>query len=428
MTQKKKEASKAKGLKKSAVSIGRLSAALARDIRGETLKTHAAGLAYTTLVTIVPFLAISFAVLKGLGMHNQMEPFIISLLDPLGDQGREIAEKIVSFVDNIKVGVLGSVGLAILVYGVMNMMRKIEAAFNVIWRVKRERTALQRFRDYLGALFIGPFLISLSVAMAEVFSSTSLFATKFGFDFSTALPVSVTGIVPYALFTIAFAALYVFMPNTHVRIIPALIAGSVTAALWKVMGKVFSVFVVGAGSYAAIYSAFAALMLLMIWIYLGWLIVLIGAAMAYYLQNPTSQKMIRNGRALSARVREKAALLICGEIGRAFYAGEPPPSLQALSAATDLPSVITADTVEMLTASGLLVVTGKAFSAGYIPGRPFDETTVADMLKKLRSVEEQEGISFPSLQPAKAADALLEAATAAADREWAKKTLKQLAE
>jgi len=359
--------------KKCALFLIHIFTALLRDIKEGNLKTHAAGLAYVTIVTIAPLLAISFSILKGLGIHNQMEPLIINFLDPLGAQGQDIAEKIITFVDNIKVGILGSVGLAILVFGVMSMMGKIEAAFNDIWRVRQKRSIVQRTRDYFSVLFIGPLFMSISVAMTEMFSNKNFLTAKFGMNFSDKFLNPVTEIIPYALFVFAFTALYMFMPNTQVKFVPAAIAGILAAVMWKFMGQLFGVFVVGAGSYAAIYSAFAALMLLMIWIYLGWMIVLIGAAMAYYIQNPSSYKIARHFRALSRRVREKAALLICSEIGRVFYACKAPISLHTLARRVQLPSIIVTDIVETLSNAGILISTGKPLRSCYIPGCPFDE-------------------------------------------------------
>lgn len=397
-----------------------------RDLRDDGLKIHASGLAYVTLVTIVPLLAISFSVLKGIGLHNQVEPLIIGLLGPLGEQSGDIAKRIVAFVDNINVGVLGFVGFAMLVIAVLKMMRRIEAAFNEIWRVRRERLMAQRVRDYLGILFVGPLFMSLSVAMTEVLRNKSFIAGKIGVNVPEGLLSPAITAVPYALLILAFTALYMFMPNTQVKIAPAAIAGTMSAVMWKIMGKLFSSFVVGAGSYAAIYSVFATLMLLMVWIYLCWMIVLIGASVSYYIQNPSSQKVPRRFRAPTARVREKAALCVCSEVGRAFYAGEEPVTAYALATRVGVPSVILSDVLEMLEAAKILVATGKGFSAAYIPGCPFDGVTVGEMLARVRAVEEAGGVKIKDIKGPPALDTLLAAVDDAAGRELAKKTLKDI--
>lgn len=414
------------GLKEAAFGLYSFLRAIVRDISDDALKIHASGLAYVTLVTIVPLLAISFSLLKGLGIHNQVEPFLESLLRPLGDKSGEVAGNIVAFIDNINVGVLGIVGIAVLIFAVLDMMRRIEAAFNDIWRVKRERTILQRVRDYLGVLFIAPLFMSLSVAMTEAMRNQS-FLARTGIVIPDSLLNPAIGAVPYILFVLAFTGLYMFMPNTPVRVVPAALAGALVAVLWKIMGKIFSVFVVGAGSYAAIYSAFATLILLMVWIYLCWLIVLIGASVAYYLQNPSSQRVSRRFRALTARVWEKTALLTCGEIGRAFYAGEEPPATTALATRIGMPSIILTDILDALVAAGILAtVRTRAFGGGYIPACPFDELTVGDMLMRLENSDEKTGVTAAEIKAPADVESLLAAAQAAARRELAKKTLKQI--
>jgi membrane protein len=414
-------------LKGGALQVARLVLALVRDLRGDGLKIHASGLAYITLVTMVPLLAISFSVLKGLGLHNQAEPFITSLLSPLGEQSREISTRIVSFIDNVQVSVLGLAGLGFLILAVLDMMRRIEAAFNDIWRVRRERTLFQRVRDYLGLLFIGPLFLSLSMALTEVLRNKYFLAWKIGAAFPDGLLSPLAGAIPYGLFILTFTVLYMFMPNTQVRLVPAAIGGTLTAVLWKVMGKLFSVFVVEAGSYDAIYSVFAALMLLMVWVYLCWVIVLIGASVAYYIQNPSNLRISRRFRALTARVRERIALRVCGETGRAFYAEEVPPTSYALAARLGLPSIVLADIIEALLAADILAVAGKTFSAGYIPGCPFDEVTVGEALARFRAAEEKGGMRPGDVKSLPEAEEILDAAEEAAQRVLSKKTLKQVA-
>ena len=117
----------------------RVSYALIRDLREGQLTLRAMSLVYTTILSLVPLMAISFSILKGFGVHNQVEPVLLNLLAPLGDKGVEISERIVGFMDNVKVGVLGSLGFVLLFYTVVSLMQKIERAFNYVWQIKTER-------------------------------------------------------------------------------------------------------------------------------------------------------------------------------------------------------------------------------------------------------------------------------------------------
>ena len=137
-----------------AIQVVRFFYVMGRDIADGQLNLRAMSLVFTTLLSLVPLLAISFSVLKGFGIHNEIEPILMNLLSPLGEKGSEIALRIIEFVENIKVGVLGSVGLGLLVYTVMSLMQKIERAFNFAWRVNTPRSFSQRFSGYLSVLMV----------------------------------------------------------------------------------------------------------------------------------------------------------------------------------------------------------------------------------------------------------------------------------
>src|SRR5690554_4428770 len=129
-------------------------------------------LVYTTLLSIVPLLALSFSVLKAMGVHQRMEPLLYQFFEPMGPQGMEVAERILGFVDNMRVGVLGSVGLALLVYTVISLVQKIERSFNTIWRVPEMRSMAQRFSNYLSVIMVGPLLMVSAIGVtAAIFSS-----------------------------------------------------------------------------------------------------------------------------------------------------------------------------------------------------------------------------------------------------------------
>lgn len=404
----------------------RLFMAVGRDLQDGFLSLRATSLVYTTLLSLAPLLAISFAVLKGFGVHNQTEPFLREFLSPLGPQGDVIAVRVVEFVDNIQVGVLGVVGVGLLIFSVLSLMQKIERAFNQIWNVRGTRSFIMRVRDYLGALMIGPLFMFLSVGITASLQHAEILQRWLQFDIvSLALDKTVL-VVPYVLFALAFTSLYMFMPNTRVRFVPAFVAGVVTGVLWKGLGWLFGVFVAGSASYAAIYSAFAAIILLIFWLYIGWLTVLAGASLAYYLQYPSNQRLARGIRHLSLRVKEKLALLLVAEIGRVFYAkGEPLTSLN-LSRRLHIPVMAVDDVLEGLVRSGLLVLTGKT-EQQLIPGKPFDATSIHDMFRLLMAADEEGSVQFSQLKPSETTDRIIELSDRASRVVLGNITLKQLA-
>ena len=137
----------------------RILTATARDIAEGILTLRAMGLVYTTLLSLVPLLAVSFSVLKGFGVHNQVEPMLLSMLEPLGEKGVELTNKIIGFVDNVNVRVLGSLSLVFLFYTVVSLMTKIEQSLNSTWRIRGGRNFIQRITEYLSVVMIGPILI-----------------------------------------------------------------------------------------------------------------------------------------------------------------------------------------------------------------------------------------------------------------------------
>lgn len=367
-------------------AVARLLIAVGRDLHEGYLTLRATSLVYTTLLSFAPLLAICFSVLKGMGAHDQIEPFLRKFLEPLGGQSADIAARIVEFVDKIQVGVLGSVGLILLVYSVISLMSKIETAFNDIWRVPNARPFALRLRDYLSVLLIGPLFLFLSVGMTASVQHMDFFSRYLDINMVNIATTWIFSIVPYVLFMLAFAALYMFMPNTNVKAGPALTAGFVTGVMWKLLGWLFGIFVTGSASYAAIYSAFAALVLFMIWLYTGWLIVLAGASICYYLQNPSNQRLPRSFRHLGTRNREKLALQIVAEIGADFYGAQAGYDAQALAAKLLLPAIVVEDVVNDLMHIHVLTVSEEG-AKHYVPARPLDATTVDHMLTALRGID-----------------------------------------
>ena len=258
-----------------------------RDFLDGMLTLQAMSLVYTTLLSLVPLIAVSFSVLKGFGVHNQVEPMLFNLLAPLGDKGIEITQRIIEFVENTRAGVLGSLGLALLFYTVVSLIQKIERSFNYTWRVTEHRPFAQRFSDYLSVVLLGPLLIFSALGVTASVMHSEAMQLLMSYETIGWLVQIVTRLVPYLLVIAAFTLVYIFVPNTRVKVKSALAGAVVAGVLWETIGWAFASFVVTSAKYTAIYSAFATLIFFMIWLYLCWMILLIGASIAFYVQNPT---------------------------------------------------------------------------------------------------------------------------------------------
>ncbi len=407
-------------------TVLRVTVAVVRDIREANFDERASSLSYNTLLSLAPLLAVIFSILKAVGVRDVFEPFLRGFLRPLGGNATEAARWIASFVDKIQISVLGTVGIAFLLYSVWAIIGKVEQAFNDIWRVRETRSFFRLLRDYVAVLLIGPVLLLLSMGMTAALHEAAFIPDWLYLDTSGNSLAAPVASVPYLLFMLAFTAMYMLIPNTRVPVKPALIAGLITGITWKLLGRLFAVFVAGSASYAAIYSAFAALALLMIWVYAGWMTVLAGASLCYYLQHPSNLPLSRKVTGLSGRFREKAALQLCAEIGRAFYKKEPSPTLPQLATHMRMPSQAVQQVASDLVQSGMLAETGDAGNA-FIPKRDFDATTVDEMLEALRGAGEGGVLQSQKIHGSATVDAVLKIHGTALHDKLGKITLKQLA-
>ena len=366
---------------------GRTAYALVRDVVSGNLTLHAMSLVYTTLLSIVPLLALSFSVLKALGVHQRMEPFLFQFFRPMGPQGVEIAEQILGFVDNMKVGVLGSVGLALLVYTVVSLVQKIERSFNMIWRVPDMRSMAQRFSNYLSVIMVGPLLMVSAIGISATIFSSAFVQALMEIEPLGSMIVFATRFTPFMLVVGAFTFVYVFIPNTRVKLRYAFIGGLVAGISWQAAGMLFASFVAGSAKYAAIYSSFAIGIILLIWVYLNWMILLLGSSIAFYLQNPGSVAKRREVQ-LAPELQERVALALMWMVARPFSRGEPAPQQESLEYQMHVPGEITRNIRDKLSRAGLLSLAGRNGDQ-LVPGRALDLITVGNVLQAVRRDEDR---------------------------------------
>jgi membrane protein len=410
----------------------RLAYAVTLDATRGQLTLRAMGLVYTTLLSLVPLLAVSFSMLKAFGVHNQMEPMLGRLLAPLGPKGSEITERVVEFVENIQVGVLGALGMVLLLYTVIALIQKIEQAFNATWRVQRLRRFSQRFSDYLSVLLVGPVL---------VFSALGLTATVLGSETVRELAeipgfglliATTAKLLPYALIIGAFTFVYIFVPNTRVRFVSALCGATAAGILWQSTGWVFGTFIAGTASrYTAVYSAFASLILFMIWLYLSWLILLIGATVAYYHQHPRRLVIVGDETRLSPALMERVALSVMALVAHAHYQREPTLTLDDLANRLGLPVDTVMEAVNALTHRGLLATLDdndtRLGAGGLVPGTPLEETRVSEVIDAARHHRESDGLEPGSMTTPPVVARYMAATEATLAEQFGEMTVRQLA-
>lgn len=407
------------------IHTARIIFAIGRDLTQGLLTLRAMSLVYTTLLSLVPLLAVSFSVLKAFGVHNQIEPLLLNLLAPLGPQGLEITTNIIGFVENMKVGILGTLGMALLFYTVVALMQKIESAFNQIWHVTQPRTFAQRFSDYLSVLMIGPVLVISALGMTGTMLNISAVQWLAGFEPFGSLIELVTRLIPYFLIIGVFAFIYMFIPNTKVTFKAAFSGALVAGVLWQTLGWGFASFIVSSTKYTAIYSAFATLMFFLIWLYLGWLVMLIGASIAFYVQNADYLNSPVRNRHLSSQMKDRLAVLIMSRIAKQFYHQQSACTARELASHVHMPMDLVGEVLSALEQQSVIKQSNDKTPV-YLPARPLEDLSVKQVLDAVRRAGEDAHFGTSLMPSDPAIEAVFEAIDESIKQSAANQSIKQL--
>jgi membrane protein len=344
--------------------------------RDDVLNLQAMSLTYSTLLSLVPFLAVMFSVLKAFGVQNALEPFLAQMLQPLGAEASEVTSRLISFVENIRVGILGAAGVALLFYTVVTLVGKIEDALNQIWRLPRSRSWGQRVTAYLSVVLVGPVMVFTALALTASAQSYWLVERLFKIGFVSYIFTLTTSVMPFLLLCATFTFLYKLIPYTKVRLTSALVGGAAAGLLWQLVGMGFAAFVANSAQYAAIYSSFAIVIVFLVWVYVGWLIFLTGAEVAYFHQHPHAFIREALHGARGHRFQEWLALSALVEITRRHFSDRPPWQPTELAASLGVSSL--ENFIDDFVRAGILL--RSADPEGVALARPPESVTVKDIL------------------------------------------------
>jgi membrane protein len=365
-----------KALSKIKNSFYRATAVANARYRDDVLNLQAMSLTYSTLLSLVPFLAVMFSVLKAFGVQNALEPFLARMLAPLGSEASALTSRIIGFVDNLRVGILGGVGLAMLFYTVVTLVAEVEDALNRIWRLPRSRTWPQRITAYLSVVLVGPVMVFTALTLTASAQSYWLVERLVRIGFIGDVFTLTTNVMPFILFCGTFTFLYKIIPYTKVRLGSALVGGTVAGILWQLVGMAFAAFVANSAQYAAIYSSFAIIIVFLIWLHVGWLIFLIGAEVAYFHQHPHAFVREAQPGSKSHRFQEWLTLAALVEITRRHISDRPPWPETELAGHLGVSSVETI--INDFVRAGILL--RSAEPVGVALARPPDSVTIKEIL------------------------------------------------
>ncbi len=364
----------------------RFAYALLRDFLDGELSLRAMSLVYTTMLAVVPLLAFSFSVLKGLGFHRTLAPLLERVLEPLGPRAGEITQRVIGFIDNVSGSTLASIAILLLLYTALSMAHKVESSFNFVWRVDRSRSLARRFSEYLSVIFVGPLVLSIALGFTATVASTAAASRLKEIQPIGGWLVSSSAFLPYLLVFAAFSFLYVFVPNTRVRLKPALIGALFAGVLWAAGGRMFATFVVTTSRTLAIYASFAIVIFAMLWLYWSWLILLFGAQLAFYVQNPDSLRIGHRREPVSNALRERLALGSMLLVTREFAADGVRWTIETLAADMRVPRHLLEPVIASLVGAELLTLTA---DQRLTPARDPRAIRVLDVLAVVRGAEHE---------------------------------------
>ncbi len=385
--------------------IKRLSIAIFREYQEGGLRLRAMSLVYISLLSLAPLLAVSFSILKGFGVHNQIEPLLLELLAPLGNNGKEIVANLIFFVENIKVGVLGFVGFIMLFYTAISLLAQIEDCFNHIWRVSKPRSLYRRFTDYLSVILIGPVLLFSAIGITASMSNSDFVKSLMRLEPFGTVYYSIVLLLPYVLIIAAFSFAYAFIPNSKIKPLPALAGGALAGLLWKSTGVLFAQFIAGSSHYSAIYSGFAALLLAMIWLYLSWLVLLMGSVIVFHLQYPNYLCFAKRRPHLSIECQENLAIILMVLIGQRHVKGGEAWTLQQLADSVNMPWEAVVEVLHALQHDGLLMTLED--DAGFVLAQDTDAILLSAVVQAIRSAGDHSSLNAERINAGKLTQQLL---------------------
>ncbi|MDB5105989.1 MAG: hypothetical protein JWP91_3678 [Fibrobacteres bacterium] len=370
-----------------------------RSFAGDRASVRAAALTLYTLLSIVPVMALLFGIAKGFGLETKLEDWLLTQFpeqEALMEQAVVFARRMLNSTQG---GVVAGAGVAFLIYSVVMVIGNIEKTFNHIWSISKPRSLGRKLSDYLSLILVGPFMVvgasSLNVYLATVLGKVSEASPL------TVLVGPIMQIVlralPLLLLWFLFTFIYVFLPNTKVRLVSGMFGGAVAALSYQVVQSFYINLQFGVSKANAVYGSFAALPLFLLWVQTSWHIVLFGAELTHQHQDFEKSDKMQAPPELSFRAIKRLSLIVCARIVKLFLNGEPPPNAERLGKDLSIPSRTLAEILRRLNLAGVVseIATPEPDVYAYQPARDPYQLKPVEILAALErqgeDLKEQEG-------------------------------------
>lgn len=355
----------------------------ARSFVNDKLSRKASALTYSTLLAIVPTLALIFAIARGFGFQMMIEQSLIENMPAQAENLERSFAFVNSYLEYAKGGVFVGIGIVVLLYSVWNLFSSIEDVFNEIWQIKKSRPIANQLMGYLSAVIIVPILLIVSSGFS-VFVNSSFTHTEIG---QIIIPVAGFGmkLVPYIIICIIFSVTYIIIPNTKVKISSALFAGVLAGLAFQALQMFYINGQIWLSSYNKIYGNFAALPLLLLWLQLSFLIFLFGANLAFAFQNNQNYSFETDVQKITRRYKDFLYLVILHLIVKRFENEKPPLTIEEISHENRIPLRLTSSLISKLSEAKILTtaISEDGISTTYLPAFDINKMTVALVFDRL---------------------------------------------
>ncbi len=374
----------------SAIRLLQFSIMVVEGFVRDRLLLRAAGLAYFTVLSLVPLLAVAVSIAGALGVGT--EAFVGWVESTFAAGSPSAQAEILTLVGHVDFGRLGSASAAVLFLTTLFAISNVESALNGIWGVTEARGWGRRFSDYLAVLVIGPVLGGLALSLSTSLHTPWLLERLLRVPLFARLSDVGFAQLPLLILSVAFAFLYGFLPNTRVRWTSAAIGGLVAGVLTVGAQHVYIDLSVGVTRANLFFGSFAVLPLLFAWIYVLWAVVLFGAEIAFAHQNLHQYRREVRGAPAGPAEREAIGLRAALEVARRFRDGDEPLDAGALSDALGVPVRTVREVADRLRAAGILLLQVREGGGEALQlGRPAERVSVQELLAVLRGGRERSG-------------------------------------
>lgn len=350
----------------------------------DRITERASALTYSTLLSIIPILAILFAIARGFGFDSLVESQFRSGV--ASQQAELIISWINSYLEHAQSGIFIGVGLVVLLWTVLILTDTIERSFNAIWQVKRPRSVMRKITDYFSMILLLPILIVVSSGLG-IFMSTYIKDME---NYVVLAPIVkfLVRLIPYVLTWSMFTALFIFIPNTKVKFSHAWLPGIIAGSAFQAFQYFYINSQIWVSSYNAIYGSFAAIPMFLLWTQISWTICLLGAEMCYISQNLSSFNFGKETANISRRYHDFFCTIILSSICKRFAVGASAYTAEELSKEHKIPIRLTKKLLYELQDMKLILETShddKSDEIGYTPAIDINVLTVGMLLSRLDS-------------------------------------------